>query len=179
MSKRRFFIKLMLVIFLCFMWYYFIYIPQIDTLAKLETQLMDFNSKVHMAQTAKVNLVNMRNRYQTEQDRLQKEKSKFVRKQDLGKVAKALQELAKKYDLKLVDFSPGFRDYFEKQDEKIIPLPLSVTLVGRYLSIGRFLEEWENLPFYLIPVSIILEKLDKNGYDIQAVIESKLYTWND
>lgn len=74
MSKRRFFIKLMLVIFLCFMWYYFIYIPQIDTLAKLETQLMDFNSKVHMAQTAKVNLVNMRNRYQTEQDRLQKEK---------------------------------------------------------------------------------------------------------
>ncbi|MCD6373967.1 MAG: type 4a pilus biogenesis protein PilO [Caldisericaceae bacterium] len=179
MSKRRFFIKLMLVIFLCFMWYYFIYIPQIDTLAKLETQLMDFNSKVHMAQTAKVNLVNMRNRYQTEQDRLQKEKSKFVRKQDLGKVTKALQELAKKYDLKLVDFSPGFRDYFEKQDEKIIPLPLSVTLVGRYLSIGRFLEEWENLPFYLIPVSIILEKLDKNGYDIQAVIESKLYTWND
>jgi len=161
------------------MWYYFIYIPQIDTLAKLETQLMDFNSKVHMAQTAKVNLVNMRNRYQTEQDRLQKEKSKFVRKQDLGKVTKALQELAKKYDLKLVDFSPGFRDYFEKQDEKIIPLPLSVTLVGRYLSIGRFLEEWENLPFYLIPVSIILEKLDKNGYDIQAVIESKLYTWND
>ncbi len=179
MSKRRFFIKLMSVIVLGFMWYYFIYIPQIDTLAKLETQLMDFNSKVHMAQSAKINLVNMRNRYQTEQDRLQKEKSKFVRKQDLGKVTKALQDLAKKYDLKLVDFSPGFRDYFEKQDEKIIPLPLSITLVGRYLSIGKFLEEWENLPFYLIPVSIILEKSDENGYDIQAVIESKLYTWND
>ena len=179
MSKKRFFIKILVVISLIFIWYYFIYVPQLNTLSKLETSLLEYGNKVHMAQNAKVNLINIRKRYQIVQNRLEEERAKFVRKKDLGTVTKTLQKLAREYNLKLVDFSPGFRDYFEKQNEQIIPLPLSITLVGRYLAIGKFIEAWMNLPFYLIPESIILEKLDKNGYDIQAVIEAKLYTWNE
>ncbi len=179
MTKKRFFIKIISVIFLIFVWYYFLYLPQINTISQLEVKLLEYDNKVEVARNAKINILNMRSRYQVEQQRLETEQAKFIKKQDLGKVTRQLQQLAQKFNLKLVDFSPEFRDYFDKQDEKIIPLPLSITLIGRFLAIGKFIEEWEKLPFYLIPESLILERLDKNGIEIQAVIEAQLYTWND
>ncbi len=179
MTRKKFSLKIASIILYLAVWYNFVYLNQVDRINHLDLQLAEMRNKVNMASSAKTNLEKVRSKFKLEQDRLDEERAKFVQRKDLGKVTLKIQSLARKYDLKLVDFSPGFKDYFTQKEEKIIPLPLTITLVGRYIKIGKFVEEWEHLPFYLVPQAIIMERLDKNGYDVQAVIDSKLYTWND
>ena len=179
MTKKKFFTIFGIFVLSIFLWYYFIYLPQIDELNQINILLTETSQKVSMARNAQINLEKIRERFEIEQSKLKKERSKFVRRDELGKVTKALRNLAKKHNLKLVDFSPGLKNYFEEKKAKIVPMPLSITLIGRYIEIGKFIEEWETLPFYLIPRELTLEKVDKYGYDVQAVIETKLYTWID
>ncbi len=179
MSKRRFFVTLGIYIVLVFLWYGFIYVPQTERLNQINIELNNIAQKVMMARNAQINLDMMKKRFEEEQKRLEQEQSKFIKRDELGKVTKALSQLANRYNLKLVDFSPGLKNYFEVKEGRIVPLPLSITLIGRYVQIGKFIEEWNSLPFYLIPQELTLERLDKNGYDLQAVIETKLYTWNE
>lgn len=179
MSKKKFYTLLVAYVILFFAWYMFIYLPQVQKLEEVNVKLNEVSQQVSMARNAQINLNNIKKHFNKEQLRLQEEKAKFVKRDQLGKVTKELRNLAKKYNLKLVDFSPGLKDYFAATGEAIVPLPLSITFVGRFISIGKFIEEWKSLPFYLIPEEMTMERLDKNGYDIQAVIEAKLYTWNE
>ncbi|MHB2152857.1 type 4a pilus biogenesis protein PilO [Calditrichota bacterium GD2] len=179
MTKKRFAIKLGIMSVIVLLWYNFVYMAQINRLMLLDVELMEISNKVNMASNAKTNLENIKKRFEEEQNQLEKEKAKFVKRENLGQVTARLQNLAKEYNLKLVDFSPGFKDYFEQKDKKIIPLPLTITLIGQYLAIGKYIEHWQELPFYILPQAIIMERLDENGYDVQAVIETKLYTWNE
>ncbi|APF19325.1 hypothetical protein Calab_3632 [Caldithrix abyssi DSM 13497] len=179
MTRKKFAIKLGIIVLVVLLWYNFVYVAQINRLTLLDVELLEVRNKVNMASNAKSNLENIKKRFEQEQIQLEKEKAKFVRRENLGQVTERLQSLAEKYNLKLVDFSPGFKDYFEQKDKKIIPLPLTITLVGQYLAIGKYIEQWQELPFYILPQSIIMERLDENGYDVQAVIDTKLYTWNE
>ncbi len=179
MSKKRFYTILTVYLLLLFIWYMFIYLPQVQALDEVNTKLNEVSQQVAMARRAQINLKNIKTRFQSEQKELQKEKDKFIRKDQLGKVTQELRRLADKYDLKLTDFSPGFKDYFDAEKKSIVPLPLSISFIGRYLQIGKYIESWGNLPFYIIPEEITLQRVDNNGYDIQAVVEAKLYTWNE
>ncbi|RLD13014.1 hypothetical protein DRI50_08010 [candidate division KSB1 bacterium] len=179
MSKKRFYTIFSVYILLLFSWYMFIYLPQVQALNEVNTKLNEISQQVAMARRAQINLKNIKARFQKEQQRLQEEKNRFIRKNDLGKVTQTLRTTANKYDLKLTDFSPGFKEYFDAQKNSIVPLSLSISFIGRYIQIGKFIESWGELPFYLIPEELTLQKLDNNGYDIQAVIEAKLYTWNE
>lgn len=179
MSKKRFYTIFAIYVIALFTWYVFIYLPQVQALDDVNYKLSEVSQQVAMAQRAQINLKNIKARFQREKQELQKEKDRFIRKNDLGKVTHELRVLADKYDLKMTDFSPGFKDYFDAQKNAIVPLSLSISFVGRYLQIGKFLESWDNLPFYLIPEEVTLQRLDKNGYDIQAIVEAKLYTWNE
>ncbi len=179
MAKRRFYIVLFIYIIFIFIWYFFINMPQVQNLNQVNLKLNEISQQVSVARRAQINLKQIKQRFQKEQEQLQQEKEKFIRKDQLSKVTQELRKLAEKYNLKMTDFSPGFNDYFDKQKKTIVPLPISISFIGRYLQIGKFLESWSTLPFYLVPQEVTLQKLDKNGYDIQAIVEAKLYTWND
>ncbi len=179
MSRKKFFLKLALVVSLLIGWYIFVYMPQLNKLNTIDMKLLEVKNKVQIAQKAKTNLDNIKDKFSKEQNRLEKERSKFVKKEELGKVTKQLQRLARNYNLKLLDFSPNFQDYFKEKEEQIIPLPISILVEGRYIQVGKFIEKWEQLPFYLIPESIVIQLKDEKATAVQAAITSNLYTWNE
>ncbi len=179
MTKKKFYIIFSVYLLLLFVWYMFIYLPQLQKLDTINIKLGEVSQKVAMARNAKVNLENIKKHFNQEQKYLQKEKERFVKREELGKVIVELRKLARKFNLKLVDFSPGLKDYFTEKDQKIVSLPVSITFIGDFISVGKFMDAWREMPFYLIPEEVTMERVDKSGRDIQTVVQSKLYIWNE
>lgn len=179
MTKKKFYIIFLTYIVLAVAWYMFVYLPQLQNLEAINIKLGEVSQKVTMARNAQVNLENIKKHFNQEQEYLKKEKERFIKREELGKVIVELRKLAKKYNLKLVDFSPGLKDYFTEKDQKIVPLPVSITFIGDFISIGKFMDAWRDMPFYLIPEEVTMERIDKSGRDIQTVVQSKLYIWNE
>ncbi len=179
MTKKKFYLIFLMYVVLVFSWYLFGYLPQLQNLETINLKLGEVSQKVAIARNAKVNLENIKKHFNQEQQYLEKEKERFVKREELGKVIKELRKLAQRYHLKLVDFSPGLKDYFAAKNQKIVPLPISITFIGDFISSGKFLDGWRNMPFYLIPEEVTMEKVDKSGRDIQTVVQAKLYIWNE
>ena len=104
----------------------------------------------------------------------------YRNKRELYAVKKRLKKVASNYKLVLLCFSPAIEAYFSSSPEdRIVKLPLEITVNGNYLDIGRFLENWHRLPFYLISEEIELKRVEENGNILGATITASLYTWNE
>jgi len=154
--------------------------PQEAELEKISAQLDESTRKVQIARHAKSNLNRMRSRYQTEKQLLAREQDRFINKDELSKVATKLKSFAGSFNLKLMDFAPVLDTYFSDMNTgRIITLPINVALHGNYLQIGKFVEDWPQLPFYLIADEIEVKRVEANQNLLRADIKSKLYAWNE
>lgn len=180
MEQRKLIIFVLILIAGLALWYVFLYQPKQAELVRLKAELSEVLGKVKNARHAKLDLKNIENRLKTVQSKLDKEKARFIKRDELSVVTSKMQELAGNMNLKLVDFSPGFSDYFSETDQaRIKELSLDITVVGAYLDIGRFIEQMESLPFYLTPEEVNIERDQDHKGLLTATVKSKLYTWNE
>jgi len=161
-------------------WILFINHSQGQRLAEVNLQLKIISTKVWNARKAKSSLDLMKTKYEEEQKNLIKEQTRFINKNNLSLVAEKLQIFAKKNNLKLMDFAPLLDSYFsEPKQKKIVTLPINIGINGRYLDIGRFLENLPTLPFYLVADEILLKRVSPKQNILRAEIKAKLYAWNE
>ena len=98
----------------------------------------------------------------------------------IRETAAELQRFAKTYNLKLMDFSPVLETYFAANPEdKIVSLPIEISVHGTYLDAGKFIENWHQLAFYLIPEEIKIERVDADENQLDVTVMASLYTWNE
>jgi len=160
-------------------WFIFFYYPESIEINKIELRIKAMHKELASANQANVDLENIENKLLKERKRLEEVRSKFVEKDDLTSVSKKMEDFAKKNNLRMIDFAPVFEDYFADTSKTVIKeLPLAITVRGRYLDIGRFVENWENLPFYLRAEEISIQRFTDSSNDLKATISSKLYSWN-
>ncbi len=153
---------------------------QKSELEKFTAQLQESTKRVLSARHAKSNLDQMKTKYQTEKQNLAREQDRFISKDELFDVAKKLKSFAGDYNLKLMDFAPVLDSYFSDMNTgKIITLPINIALHGNYLDIGKFVEDWPELPFYLIADEIEFKRVKENQNLLRADIKVKLYAWNE
>lgn len=179
--ERKILIALIIFIVVGFLgWKIFIDMGQNTKLKEINSSLELSLRKVQSARYAKLNIDLMQKKYQIEKKNLAKKQARFIKKNDMSQVAKELRIFAEKYDLKLMDFAPLLDTYFsEMKSGRIVTLPINIAIHGRYLQIGKFIENWPQLPFYLIADEIEINRLEKNRNLLRAEIKAKLYAWNE
>lgn len=180
MEKRMLIILIIILILGYIGWSIFWDSKQEAKLREVTTELNTSTSKVQAARFAKLNLDQMQKKYAVEKENLSQKQSRFINKNEMSVVAKKLKIFAREYNLKLMDFAPVLDTYFsEMQTGKIVVLPINIALHGKYLDIGKFVEDWPQLPFYLIADEIELVRVVENQTMLRAEIKSKLYAWNE
>jgi len=177
-AQRIFLILIIVLVVFSVGWFMLVYQPlQLEIKAK-HRQLTQLSQKIHNAQNANINLKNVEKRAENAQKELEEIRQKFVNRDDLSRVTKQLQQLAIRYNVEITDFSPVLDSYFDDSgNESIKPLPIVLTVIGRYLEIGRFIENMKSLNFYLTPQEFLIEKIDPENNDLEATITCNLYTW--
>ncbi len=161
-------------------WYIFIDTANSRALKKINQDVDIISAKVKNARHAQMDYSNVQKKYEEDQKRLIQERTRFVNKNDLSDVTYRLQKFAADYQLKLMDFSPELQAYFAASPEdKIVPLPIVISVNGGYLDTGKFLENWYQLPFYLIPEEITIERIEEGGNELKSTTTASLYTWNE
>ncbi|GAB4371669.1 MAG: hypothetical protein Kow0042_14560 [Calditrichia bacterium] len=180
MTVQRIFIALLIIFTLsCVLWYVLVYQPLVGEELQKKKQLAELHNQLKQARVAEKDLEAVQSRFKEKEKELAEVKSRFIDKKDLSRVTDALRKSAERFDLKIVDFTPVLDSYFNDNGKgKIKPLPIMLTVRGRYIQIGKFLEEWHSLDFYLVPYQIFLEKMEANQNTLRASIMSNLYTLN-
>lgn len=181
MKEKKIFVVLVSILVLGFVsWYILINNSAERNLENVNEELSTIVQKVKTAKRAKRNIDNVQDRYELIQKKLEKQKSKFIRRNELSRVTSRMDEMAKEHNLKLVDFAPALENYFAKDKSAVIvTLPLVVTVEGNYIDIGRYLENWYKLPFYITTDEIELNRKKEKNTKLESKISAKLYTWNE
>ncbi len=178
--KKLFFILATLFTASVVLWYVFLYRPNSQRIQVLDSQLKQTFAQLKSANHAKVDMKNIELRLEKEKKNLENLKKRFVDKNNLTEVTITMKHFASRYGLELVDFAPVLENYFSQNPKsRVLPLPLAITIKGDYIQMGRFIEDWQKLPFFIIPEEIVVEKPDENKNDLQAVVTGKLYCWNN
>lgn len=180
MLRRKFSIVLsILLLAVLILWFVFLYYPQSIEINQVKSRIKEIRNNLASASQATVDIENIEKKLQMEKNKLEDVKGRFVNKDDLAKVSKQIGDFAKNYNLKLTDFAPVFEDYFaDTSNTDIKELPLAISVSGKYLDIGRFIENWEKLPFYLEAKQISIQRISPVSNILEATISSKLYSWN-
>lgn len=179
LRKRSSYILSALLLAILVVWFVFFYYPKRVEIDKIKLDIKEMRHDLATASQANVDIEKIEGKFLQEQKSLEEVRSRFVEKDDLAKVSRKIEEFARGYNLRLTDFAPVFEDYFADTSKGAIKaLPLAITVRGRYLDIGKFIENWENLPFYLEPKGIMIQRVTPFTNDLKAIISSQLYSWN-
>ena len=179
--ERKIFIGLLsLVVVLFVSWYIFIDYANTNELKKINQEMAIIKAKLQNARHAQADYTNIQKKYEEDQKRLIQERTRFVSKNELSDVTHKLKKFAGQYNLKLMDFSPALATYFATDpNDKIVSLPIEISVYGGYLDAGKFMEDWYKLPFYLIPEEINIERVEPEGNELVTTFTASLYTWNE
>lgn len=180
MLRKRFsYILSILLLAILVTWFVFLYYPKSVEIGKIKLKIKEMRTDLASASQANVDIENIENKFLEEQKSLEEIRSRFVEKDDLATVSKKIEDFARKYNLRMTDFAPVFEDYFADTSQTVIKeLPLAITVRGKYLDIGQFIENWKNLPLYLEPKEIMIQRVTPFSNDLKATISSQLYSWN-
>lgn len=180
MDRRNFIVLFIVLVSGMIGWYSFVYVSLDKELQDVSNQLNELTLKVGQARRAEYDIRHIESRLSKEKLSLEQEKNRFIRKGDLSAVTEKMRQLAQKHDITVLDFSPSFENYFENNlDTKITALPIDITISGKYLDIGKYMEDWDSLQFYIFPSAILIETLGKESNLLKAKISTKLYIWNN
>lgn len=178
-ALKTFFIIVFLILVLTSAWYFVFYHPIQQEENQVKARIETIAEKLKNAQFAQRDLKAIDQRFAKSKAELEEIKGHIVDRDNLGQVMERLQQASEKFDLEFEDFSPVLESYFQATgNERIKPIPIVVTVKGRYLNIGKFIEYWQKLDFYLKEQEIIIEKLNPKSNDLTANVTCILYTWN-
>jgi len=180
MSIRHLFLTLLgLQTLMIVIWYFAFYSPQNKELHELEDNVNLTFAKLKSAKKAQLDLNSIQQRLTEEQLDLENVRSRFLKKNQLEKATAQLEKMARQHDLKLTEFSPILENYLasSEQNQEIRGYPLVITVEGRYINIGKFIDNWERLPFYMTPEEIKLKRKEEGSNELQAMVSGILYAF--
>jgi len=158
--------------------YLFIYTPQEQEKTDINSELQATLNKFNKAKFAMTELNKIQAELVNQEEELNRFNSRFIARSQLTRITIKIRNFTAKYNLKLVDFTPLFNIYFaDTSRAPIRALPFSVTVEGKFLDIGKYLENWERQDFFMIPDEIFVKELPARTNVLEANITGRLYAW--
>lgn len=178
-SKKVFIIVLLSAVVMVLGFNYSLLNPVENEKALLQKQLRETINKFNNANHAKRDLENLREKLMLENKKLDAIKNRFILKNELSAVTSQMRDMTKKHKLKLIDFTPVFKFYFaDTSKTPVKALPFSITVTGKFINIGKFIESWDNFNFYIVPDEIHLIKMNSKTNNLEAMIVGRFYAWS-
>jgi len=179
MLSRKIFIGLL---FLCAVvlsaFYIFLYSPQQREKMKIESELQETSDKFSKANLALNELQHTQKVLKEKKAEINEINARFIEREQLRKITLKIRNFTQDYNLRLIDFTPLFNLYFaDTSAAPIKALPFSVIVRGKFLEIGRYLENWERREFFMIPDEIKVRKYNTRTDVLEATITGRLYAW--
>ena len=179
MLNRNIFIGLLsFCITALLVFYLFIYTPQEQKKTDINFELQATLKKFNKAKFAMTELNKIQAELVNQEKELNRFNARFIDRSQLTRITIKIRNFTQTYGLKLVDFTPLFNIYFA--DTSRVPikaLPFSITVEGKFLDIGEYLENWERQDFYMIPDEIFVKELSARTNVLEANITGRLYAW--
>lgn len=178
LSRNIFFGLLIFCMAILSSFYVFIYNPKQEKNNQLREQLQATKNNFNSAKRAEKDLKNIQELYEKQKGELQSVKDRFINKNNLSEITRRIRRITAESNLKLVDFTPIFTQYFaDTSNSNIKPLPFSISVKGGFLDIGKFIEGWEDKEFHIVPDGIYLDRVNARSNELEANITGYLYAW--
>ncbi len=153
--------------------------PKMAKIDKLETDLKVTTDKFQNATNAKNDVEHVRGRLKETELELATIKAHFIERKQLREVTEKIKTQTKKYSLSFDEFTPIFKAYSQNQSNgNVKALPFSIAVSGSYIMIGKFLDSWSELPFYMYPDELYLSQGNGRSNVLKANISGRLYVWS-
>jgi len=178
LNRTIFFGLLFLSVLLSSAFYFVLYSPKAEEQLKIKDQLKATMQKFNKAKMALSDLNNAEKILEKQKSELDRINGRIIESDQLSKITIKIRNFTHDYNLKLIDFTPIFEQYFaDTTNNPIKALPFSVTVKGKFLDLGRYLENWENRDFFMIPDEIFVKELNPSTNELEAKITGSLYAW--
>jgi len=179
-AQKKFITILITVIVGVFLWLYFFYLPTLSVINKNKTTLLTYNTKIKSASDASSSLDEVKLSLEKLKNELIVLEQKIVDKSQLENFAKLLETEAQKYKLTVINVSPIVNYYFRISEENptgtyISRLPFEMNCTSDFMSFSRFLDNLENLPFYIHPEGIHIEVSPTSPGQLDIRLLSSVY----
>ncbi|NOX38453.1 MAG: hypothetical protein GXO78_13045 [Calditrichaeota bacterium] len=102
---------------------------------------------------------------------------RFLTVREFPRVLRETAALATPLGLQIFSADPDIESFeaIVEDTARVKPLYMMWRLRGSYLQIGKFLQAWENLPFYQMPVAVEIQRLEKKPRVLEARIRSRVF----
>lgn len=151
----------------------FLYRPHFARRAKIEEQISELKKQLKEYEAMAKDIDRLRKQVANLEDARAEFMSKIAPRSELLTTVRQLIKLAEPHQIVFVEIHPpGLEtlNYTERPEAPVSPVPFTITVQGRYVEIGRFLEKLSNFPYYLRTPE--LEIIGKD--DIRPMVEAKI-----
>jgi Tfp pilus assembly protein PilO len=179
-EQKKFYLLLGGLLLAVFLWFYFYYMPTLDSINQNKTKLLTYGTKIRSASDAGENLESLEKSLEKLSSELDYLEKKIVDKSKLENFAKLMESEAKKYKLKVINVSPVVNYYFKIGDVDpsgtyIARLPFEMNLTADFMSFSKYLENLDKLPFYIHPEGFSIKTAKDSPGDLDIRLLSSVY----
>ncbi|RMH65716.1 MAG: hypothetical protein D6677_01805 [Calditrichaeota bacterium] len=179
-AKRLFFILILFFVLASVAEVVFYYQPSLEKRQQSRQKLSAQKKKYFNASHARKDIDRQRQLYQKHHQKLDSVKQRFINRDALSEITQKIKRQAETYHLELVDFTPIFKVYFADTSTKAVkPLPFSMVLSGHFLDVGKFLDTWPEMSFYITAHQLFMDKAESKSNRVEAEITGMLYAWRE
>ncbi len=161
--QNKFYIIILSLLAGIFLWLYFYYLPTLSVINQHKAKLLTFNTKINSASMASTKIEEIEKLLEKMKAELTMLEQKIVDKSQLEDFAKLMESEAKKYRMTIINVSPIVNYYFSISENNpsgtyIARLPFEMNLIANFMSFAKFLDNLDNLPFYIHLEGIKMEE---------------------
>ena len=142
-------------------WAYFFYFPYVSVINAEKEKISKIKDQIKRSTKVGMDLDEIKNRLYNIKDELERYERKIITQSDLDNVAQMLSREMQRYNIKVLNISPLI-SHFLKLNKKteVSKLPIEVNVESKYLNFGRFLDNIYNLPIYIYPEAISINRIN-------------------
>ncbi|PKN13461.1 MAG: pilus assembly protein PilO [Deltaproteobacteria bacterium HGW-Deltaproteobacteria-4] len=139
---KRFLIVFVVLLSITGAFYFFVFVPKMDEYKGLVKKSETLQAEIVQKKSIADNLVRFRDEYDKMQQRLDESLKELPNDKELPELLTSIAAIAKQNQLEVKKFQPGG----EVAKGFYAEVPVTLTLTGRYLDIGRFFFDISEMP---------------------------------
>jgi len=163
-------------------WYFLLYSPVVAKTALIQAQLSSQEDSLKADQNYKINSARLQLQINELNTQIATWDARFPARTEIVSLAKEILHFGESHNLELIEMRPSLFELYalEKAGAHVsgrytMQLPISCHFQGRYLDLGKMLEDVSNLPFNATVADVALTPIPKRYPELDIKLRLFLY----
>ncbi len=181
---KKYLIGISIVLISATMWIMLYFQPIRSSVSKYSLDVQEWKKKIKIASVSQDEITKFEIIVDTLNAEIRSIEKKIYHVEEIDNIAAELIEFTKKYALKVQSMVPDYAILFpldekEGKGKLLVKLPLELKLKGRYISIGKFLDNIVKLPFIFSADEVSIDAQVLMHPMLKIAIKGYLFLLND